>query len=116
MNTPNQLDLDYKPIRTNAPETSVEAFAKVKRLRIADQVIYHLYIRKIYGATNSELVNLIRRNPHSVQPRTTDLSESSKQYIKPHPEGLKRKNKYGNDEIVWVLTSAGAIYYRGLEV
>ena len=111
-----QLDLDYTPVRNDAPKTSVDAFKRVQRFKIADQIIFHLYIRKAYGATNSELISLIKGNPHSIQPRTTDLSESSKQYIKPHPEGLKRKNKYQNDEIVWVLTSAGAIYYRRLEV
>ena len=112
----SQLDLDYNPVRVDAPDTSVDAFKKVQRFKIADQIIYHLYIRKAYGATNSELISLIKGNPHSIQPRTTDLSESSREYIKPHPEGLKRKNKYENDEIVWVITPAGAAYYKTLEM
>lgn len=112
----SQLNLDYNPVRKNAPETSVSAFEKLDRFKIADQIIFHLYIRKAYGATNSELISLIKRNPNSIQPRTADLSRSSKQYIVQHPDGIKRKNKYENDEIVWVISSAGAAYYKTLEI
>jgi hypothetical protein len=33
-----------------------------------------------------------------------------------HPDGIKRKNKYENNEIVWVISSAGAAYYKTLEI
>jgi len=108
----SQLDLDYNPVRKDAPETSVDAFAHLKRFKLADQVLYHLYIKGAYGATNSELVSIIKRNPNSIQPRTADLSRSSKQYIMQHPEGIKRFNKYKNKEIVWVITPAGAAYLK----
>ena len=42
----SQLDLDYNPVRVDAPDTSVDAFKKVQRFKIADQIIFHLYIRK----------------------------------------------------------------------
>lgn len=112
----SQLNLDYTPLHKEPKDTSVDAFAKVKRLTLSNQVIFHLKIRGFYGATNSELVAIIGGNPNSIQPRTADLSRASVPYVQEHPDGVKRKNSYDNDEIVWVLTPAGYEHYKTLEV
>ena len=61
----SQLNLDYTPLHKEPKDTSVDAFAKIKRLTLSNQVIFHLKIRGFYGATNCSQnwpLNLLKKN------------------------------------------------------
>jgi hypothetical protein len=59
------------------------------------EVITH---RGEYGATTSEISNIRSINYRGIQPRTSELKQMKLIY----DSGQRRKNEYGNNEIVWV--------------
>lgn len=90
------------PAPGRSPDTSAAAAEKIhpklKGLRL--EVYNAIVASQGMGLATEQIAQKINRNYRSVQPRTSELKGWG--LIK--DSGERRKNSYGNHEIVWIAT------------
>ncbi len=95
-----QLHLDnYLQGKQNTSQKAYHKAVKKRAPAIRDKIIEAL---KVKPMTGYELCELLDLRFCSVRPRLADLS---RKYKKIEPTGEERKNGFGNNELVWQLTS-----------
>lgn len=96
-----QSELDFDgPVLGRDPDTSAAAADKMeaKAPNIRVQVFLAIQDAGREGLTNTEIADILKMNPRSVQPRTSELSRRHEAI---RDSGERRTNAYGNQEIVW---------------